>query len=252
MRINKYLLFLSIGILLNQTTTAESFTETWQGAPKFNIHLYTFAADVDGSIKKGPINYHVDQPVEETLKHLDRSFMAYADLRKGAWGIYTDLQSVKTSQEKSVMSLPIALRTQLKQNNYGIYYQAYISPEVTAQNYPKMIVEPTIGIHRTKAEATLTLLNQHLETETQWNEFFWGTRFKYNFDSPWNLASELTFGAENTLSTHAYLGYRIPVQDQHLTLRVGYRYLEQDYKSKDFHWDIRQHGPVIGINLPIF
>lgn len=252
MKINKYLLFLSTGILLNQTTNAESFIETWQGAPKFNINLYTFAADVDGSIKKGSINYHVDQPVEETLKHLDRSFMAYADLSKGAWGIYTDLQNVKTSQEKSVINLPIALATKLNQNSYGIYYQAYISPEVTAQNYPKMILEPTIGVHRTKIGATLNLLNQQLETKTQWNEFFWGTRFKYNFNSPWNLASELTFGAENTLSTQAYLGYRIPINNRLLNLRIGYRYLEQDYKSNDFHWRIHQHGPVIGINLPTF
>lgn len=96
------------------------------------------------------------------------------------------------------------------------------------------------------------MLNQNLETDTRWDEFFWGSRFKYNFDSPWNLASELTFGVKDTVSAQAYLGYRIPIQDRHLNLRVGYRYLEQDYKSTDFHWDMRQHGAVVGVNLPIF
>ena len=64
--------------------------------------------------------------------------------------------------------------------------------------------------------------------------------------------SELTFGVKDTVSAQAYLGYRIPIQDRHLNLRVGYRYLEQDYKSTDFHWDMRQHGAVVGVNLPIF
>ncbi|OAL76802.1 hypothetical protein AY606_12620 [Acinetobacter sp. SFB] len=251
MTINKYLFF-SVGILFNQITIAGTFTETFQGTPKLNINLYAFAADIDGSINKGRIKYDVDQSFEETIKHLDRSYMAHVDLRQGAWGIYTDLQNVETSQEKNVMNLPIALSTQLKQNNYGIYYQAYISPELTSEKEPRLVIEPTIGIHRIKVEATLTVLNQYLETDTKWNEFFWGSRFKYNTNTPWNLASELTFGAENTLSAQAYLGYRIPIFDRALNLRAGYRYLEQDYRSNNFHWDIRQHGPVIGINLPIF
>ncbi len=40
--------------------------------------------------------------------------------------------------------------------------------------------------------------------------------------------------------------------NREINLRAGYRYFEQDYKSNNFHWDIRQYGPVIGINLPIF
>lgn len=251
MTINKYLV-VSAGILFNQITMAGTFTETFHGTPKFNINLYAFTADVDGSINKGRVKYDVDQPFKETIKHLDRSYMAHVDLRKGMWGIYTDLQSVKTSQDKTLINLPIALSTQLNQNNYGIYYQAYISPEITAQSIPKLIIEPTLGLHRTKIDAKLNVLNQNLETDTRWDEFFWGSRFKYNFDSPWNLASELTFGVKDTVSAQAYLGYRIPIQDRQLNLRVGYRYLEQDYKSTDFHWDMRQHGAVVGVNLPIF
>ncbi len=251
MKLNKYLYF-SMGIFLNQLTYAGDFIETLQGSPKFNINLYAFAADVDGTISKGKVNYEVDQPFKETLKDLDQSFMAHADLSKGKWGIYADLQKVKTSQEKSAMNFPIALSTQLDQNSYGIYYQAYISPEQASKNQPKLIVEPTIGTHRTKAEAVLGVLNRSVDTRASWNEFFWGSRFKFNFDSPWNLASEVTFGSENTISAQAYIGYRIPVLSRDLNVRAGYRYFEQDYKSNNFHWDIRQQGPVIGINLPIF
>lgn len=248
---NRYL-YLTFGIFFTQVTFAESFIDSFNGATKLNINLYAFAADVDGSIKKDNIKYNVDQPFKETIKDLDRSFMVHIDISKGKWGIFADKQMVKTSQEKSAMNIPVAISTKLDQSSYGIYYQAYASPYTTSQNQPKFIVEPTIGIHRTEAEAKLSVLNKMAEIGTSWNEAFWGSRFKYNFDSPWNLSSEVTFGVENTISAQAYLGYRIPILNRNLNLTAGYRYFEQDYKSNNFHWDIQQQGPVVGINLPIF
>jgi len=230
----KTYLFLSLGIFLSQSTMAESFTETFHGVPKLNLNLYAFGADVDGKIGQGNLSYKVDQPFKETIKELDHSFMAHVDLSKGRWGLFLDHQTVETSQEKSAMSVPVALSTKLDQASYGLYYQAYISPETTTQNYPKLVIEPTIGINHTKAEANLSALNQTLNMETSWNEFFWA------------------FGVENTISVHAYLGYRIPIMNRNLNIRAGYRYFDQDYKANNFHWDIRQQGPVIGINLPIF
>ena len=51
----KTYLFLSLGISLSQSTMAESFTETFHGAPKLNLNLYAFGADVDGKIRLGDI-----------------------------------------------------------------------------------------------------------------------------------------------------------------------------------------------------
>ncbi len=45
-------------------------------------------------------------------------------------------------------------------------------PLILGKNQPKLIVEPTIGMHRTKAEAALVALNKTAEIDTSWNEFF--------------------------------------------------------------------------------
>ncbi len=245
---------LSIGLSLfsSQQIFAGSLAESWEGDTKLNANIYVFAADTSGSIQKGNIKYDVDQPFKESVKELDSSFMAHLDLSKGKWGIYVDKQIVKTSQDKQILSVPLALSTKLDQSSYGIYYQAYLSPETAAGKYSKLIVEPTIGVHHTDVKAELGVANSSMQTSASWNEVFWGARFKYNFDSPWNLASELTFGADNTHSAQAYIGYRVPVFEHNINVRAGYRYFSQDYKSGDFHWDIQQRGPVIGINLPIF
>ncbi|TCM64384.1 hypothetical protein EC844_11860 [Acinetobacter calcoaceticus] len=230
---------------------------TWEGPVKLNLNVYAFAADVDGTLRKGKIDYQVDQPFKETLKNLDSSYMLNLDLSKGRWGAYADTQVVKTSESKQLMQVPIALATDLKQSSIGLYYQAYNSAKDSNLSSNKnqrarFIVEPTIGVHRTEVDATLAALNHSSEVSTSWNEFFWGSRFKYNFDSPWNLAAELSFGAEDTRSAQAYVGYRQPIFDRAINIRLGYRYFAQNHYSNNFNWEIKQHGPVIGLNLPIF
>lgn len=243
---------LSIGLFLSPFTLAGSFTDTFKGPTKLNLNVYVFAADVDGTIGQGPFNYAIDQPFKDTIKQLDNAYMFLGDLSKGKWGIYADKQIVKTSDEVTEMNIPIALSTKLDQSRYGIYYKAYESTEQTQHHYPKFVVEPTIGVHHTETKAKLSVLNIKADADTSWDEFFWGSRFQYNFDSPWNLASELTFGADDSISAHAYLGYRIPAFNRDFNARVGYRYLKQEHESDGFHWDIKQYGPVIGINIPIF
>ena len=251
MTFSKYF-YLASGIFLSQSAIANSFLDTFEGTPKINANLYVFAADVDGTLSEKNIKYKVDQPFNETVKHLDNVFMGYIDINKGKWGLYIDKQLVKTSEDQDVINIPIAVKTKLDQTSYGAYYQAYKSPEINHNNQTKLLVEPTIGVHHTEAKATLSAFNITKQANIDWNEFFWGARIRYNFDSPWNLASEVTFGAKDTISAHAYVGYNIPVFDRFVNLRVGYRYFKQDYQSNNFRWDITQKGPVIGFNIPIF
>jgi hypothetical protein len=58
------------------------------------------------------------------------------------------------------------------------------------------------------------------------------------------------FGAGTKLSLggQAYLGYRTYLFGHDSLVRVGYRALYQDYESKDFDWEVTQHGPVLGIS----
>lgn len=248
----KYLNFILVSTLLSftQSTQANSFSESFKGTAEIDLNLYIFATNINGKVGKKNVEYDINQPFGETVKNLDRVFMGYLDFNKGDWGAYIDKQFVKTSAKEAVYHIPIAVDTNLDQTSYGIYYQAYKSPENNKKH--KLIVEPTIGIHRTEADATLSAFGVTKKADVNWNEFFWGTRLRYNFDSPWNIASEITVGEKDTLSAHAYLGYNIPFFKQHINLLAGYRYFTQDYLANNFHWKITQSGPVIGFNIPIF
>lgn len=252
MNIQKIFLLTAIALSSQIIFAENSFTESFKGKPKINANFYVFAADIDGTLSEGNIKYNADQPFSDTVKNLDQVYMGYLDFSKGDWSIYIDKQLVKTSKDESIYNIPLALETKLDQTSYGIYYQAYKSPTENSLKRPKLIFEPTIGIHHTEAEATVAALGLTKKVDINWNEFFWGARLRYNFDSPWNLASEVTIGAENTLSAHTYIGYNIPVFKRIINLRAGYRYFHQDYTSGNFRWDITEKGPVIGFNVPIF
>ena len=239
-------------LALAPTAYASNIEDTWEGPVKLDLNAYVFAADLQGTLSKGDTDYTVDQPFSESAKNLDRFYMFELDLNKGRWGTYLDMEVVKISENKDVLNYPVAVTTDLNQGKFGVYYQAYISEKNEKNNLPRFIVEPTIGMHRTEVEADLSAFGKKITVSENWNEFFWGSRFKYNFDSPWNLSGEAIFGAEDTISTQAHLGYRKDIFKRPINFKVGYHYFKQNHRIDDFKLDIKEHGPVIGINIPIF
>lgn len=231
---------------------AENDSSSWDGPVKVNLNLYAFAADANGDIQKGKIKYDVDQPFKDSLDYLDETYMAHLDISKGRWGMFYDTQMAKLSTEESVAHIPVAAFVKQKRQSLGVYYQAYVSERNPNNNYPRVIVEPMIGVHRTELKSTLSAFQHKSQVSADWDEVFWGSRFKYNFDSPWNLSGEMSFGAEDTRSAQVYVGYRQAIFKRPVNFRLGYRYFEQDHHSDDFKWHITQHGPVIGVNLPLF
>ncbi|EPF69882.1 hypothetical protein [Acinetobacter rudis] len=227
-------------------------SSSWEGPVKVNLNLYAFASDANGEIQKGNIHYDVDQPFKDSLDYLDETYMAHFDISKGRWGMFYDTQMAKLSTEQSVAHIPVAAYVKQKRQSLGAYYQAYVSERNPNNNYPRFIVEPMIGVHRTELKSELSAFHHTSQVNADWDEVFWGSRFKYNFDSPWNLASELSFGVEDTRSAQMYVGYRQEIFKRPINFRLGYRYFEQDHHSGDFKWHITQHGPVIGVNLPLF
>lgn len=172
MNTQKKIIFIA-SILCSQTIFADnSFTKSFEGKPQINANFYVFAADVNGTLSEKNIKYDVDQPFSDTVKNLDQVYMGYIDFSKGDWGFYIDKQLVKTSKDEQVLNIPLALNTKLDQTSYGIYYQAYKSPSENKYQRPKVIFEPTIGVHHTEAKATLAALGLTKQADLHWNEVF--------------------------------------------------------------------------------
>ncbi|EPF89182.1 hypothetical protein GCM10025882_36500 [Acinetobacter gyllenbergii] len=224
---------------------AESIKESFAGETKVFLNIYGFAADIDGVIGYQGLNYQLDQPFKDTADALDQALMGHLEINKGKWGIFSDIQYVKTEEKKQVYSFPVVLSTKVNLSNLGIYYRAY-------EQFPDgqgLVIEPSLGVNYTDLEGVLGALGKQVSVGEDWYEYFGGVRLRYNNDSPWNLAAQYTYGTEQTQIAQAYLGYRQKVFTAPVNFRVGYRYVSQDYKNGSFKWDTVQQGPVIGIGV---
>lgn len=224
---------------------AESIKESFAGETKVFLNIYGFAADIDGVIGYQGLNYQLDQPFKDTVDALDQALMGHLEINKGKWGIFSDIQYVKTEEKKQVYSFPVVLSTKVNLSNLGIYYRAY-------EQFPDgqgLVIEPSLGVNYTDLEGVLGALGKQVSVGEDWYEYFGGVRLRYNNDSPWNLAAQYTYGTEQTQIAQAYLGYRQKVFTAPVNFRVGYRYVSQDYKNDSFKWDTVQQGPVIGIGV---
>lgn len=239
-----YCLILSCSLLSFQTY-AEKIKDSFAGETKVFLNIYGFAADIDGTIGYQGLNYPVDQPFKDTLEALDQAFMGHIEINKGKWGVFSDIQYVKTKENKAVLSVPLAVSTKVNLSNLGVYYRAY--GQFSEGN--GLIIEPTLGVNYTDLEGNLAALGRQISVEKNWLEYFGGARVRYNSNSPWNLAAQYTYGTEQTQIAQAYLGYRQKILSAPVNFRVGYRYVSQDYKNGSFKWDTVQQGPILGIGF---
>ena len=144
----------------------------------------------------------------------------------------------------------------------GVYYRAYdlaLGGNTVFGEPRHFTVEPTIGVRWTKLEADADAGFAGLNKSADWTDPFVGIRLSGDLDERWNLAGEADiggFGAGSKLAINAqaYLGYRTEMFSHPSILRVGYRYLSQDYATDDFtgnrfRWNVTQQGPVIGFSM---
>ena len=237
--------FILAFFLSSVQTYAESIQSSFAGESKIFLNIYGFAADIDGGIGYHGLNYQLDQPFKDTLDALDQALMGHLEINKGKWGIFSDIQYVKTEEKKQVYSFPVVLSTKVNLSNFGVYYRAY-------EQFPNgqgFVIEPTLGMNYTNLKGVLGALGRQVSVEEDWYEYFGGVRLRYNDDSPWNIAAQYTYGTEQTQIAQAYLGYRQKIYTAPVNFRVGYRYVSQDYKKDSFKWDTVQQGPVIGIGV---
>ncbi|MFK7608262.1 MULTISPECIES: hypothetical protein [unclassified Pseudomonas] len=88
---------------------------------------------------------------------------------------------------------------------------------------------------------------------------FAGLRSQVDLNDRWTLSGAVDKGgfdtsSKKTYNGQAYLGYRLYLLEYPTLIRLGYRVLAQDYRTKDFtgktfKYDVTQRGPVLGVSM---
>ena len=228
------------------------------------VSPFVWGASLKGDVAIAGQKSHVDLPFKETLSSLDSIFMGNLELSNRRYGFYLDAVHVDTSETKSLLRQKIKTKVQQSTLAAGGFYRAYQAPlgGDTIFGEPRhFTLDPIFGVRWTKIKTSLsdTQLNLSIAKETEWIDPFIGVRASADLSEHWNLSALTDIGGfdtanKKTYNGQVYLGYRTFLANQPTLLRVGYRYLSQRYKTRDFtghtfNYDIRQSGPVVGLTV---
>ena len=256
--------------------TSESLTEAQSGfaindtattlrPSHLRVSVYGFAAGIDGNLGLGQHQVSPRITFSEVWNDLDSAIMAHIDYKYKKLGVYYDFQNVNTSsvehaqlQLAPTVTLPVQadVRTKLRRSNLGVYYTALETTGLSQKH--KLKIEPTLGIHYTKAQASLYVHSDALPYEfniqksTSWYEPFIGSRVTYQFNPKLSVFGQADFGTQKSQDLQAYATYQTAIKSHPTYLVAGYRYINQKHEQNTFSWHIKEHGPVLGLSVQLF
>ena len=224
---------------------------------KVIISPYVWATSLNGDTSVLGVPAHVNVPFDETLKNLDIAIMGNAEITNGIVGAYFDGQYAKVSTDEPIHSVDIGVgmtSTVLSAGAYYRIYEAALGGDTVFGTMRTFAIEPTVGVRWTRLSTELKGAGHHISASESWTYPFVGARVNFDLTDRWNVAAEGDvggFGAGSQLSLNGqvYLGYRTTVFGRNGIVRAGYRALYQDYENNDFHWEVTQHGPVLGVSM---
>jgi hypothetical protein len=90
-----------------------------------------------------------------------------------------------------------------------------------------------------------------VSADKDWLDPFIGVRAQWNLSEKWYLAGQsdiggFSVGSDLSWSVQGTVGYAFTPS---VSLEAGYRYLDTDYSSGNFTYDVAQAGALIGLNI---
>lgn len=224
---------------------------------KIIVSPYVWGAALNGRASVLGVSTDVNVPFTETLENLDFAVMGNVEVSNGVMGAYFDGQYADVSTDKTIRSIDIGASMTTTMLSGGVYYRIYeaqLGGETVFGTPRTFAVEPTVGLRWTRLSAELKGAGRAVSASESWTDPFVGSRVSLDLTERWNLAAEgdvggFGIGSRLSLNGQAYLGYRTTLFGHNSIVRAGYRALYQDYENKDFHWDVTQHGPVLGVSM---
>lgn len=196
-------------------------------------------------------------PFHKMVKDLDFMAMGNITVTHGRYGAFLDGQYLDLAKHLT-FSAPVGggeasvRATQLSLGGFYTVYERALGGETLFGTPREWVLAPTSGVHWTRLRARARVDGMSADHTNTWAVPFIGVRSSYDLSERWNLSTQWDVGAwgrQYNLQGQSYLGYRLGILGQEAMLRIGGRVLHQDYQSGDFHWNVSQFGPVVGISV---
>jgi len=219
--------------------------EGWQ----FAVSPYLWLSGIHGTVGVGGRDASVHAGFGDIVSNLNLGLMAATELRRKRLLLLTDMMWIKLSEDKALAENQVGeITAKSRVQNF------MLAPEVGYRfiEQPRFNVDAFTGFRYWHLGSSLefepNLLGQKLSTSQNWVDPLLGARLQ----TPLSPKLRFTvfgdvggFGAGSQLEWQVagLLGYQV---NRRFTLQAGYRYLDVNYRSTEFKYDVAMSGLLLG------
>jgi hypothetical protein len=238
-----------------QTQPARKPDNTTPSAPEgwhFALSPYLWLSGIHGTVGVGGRDASVHAGFGDIISNLNLGLMAASELRHKRLLLLTDLMWIKLSEDKGLPENQLGeITAKSRVQNF------MLGPEVGYRfiEQPRLNVDAFTGFRYWHLGSSLefepNLLGQKFSTSQNWVDPLLGARLQTPLSPKLRftvLGDVGGFGAGSQLEWQVagLLGYQL---NKRFTLQAGYRYLDVNYRSGGFKYDVAMSGLLLGTTI---
>lgn len=236
---------------------ADADEDRWQ----VELTPYLFAAGLYGSTGTSQVLADVNMSFEDIVENLEAGLMGTLEVRRRRWGFIVDALFFELGDQRaSSWQGPAGTGSATGELGVTAAMQMYQLSGAyrIGDGVPTDLIA---GARYTQIDTDLSLTvttggvlpggTRSLSASQSWWDPVIGVRVAVPFAQRW---SALLYGDVGGFSVGSDLTYQAIAGvnwqfSEHVSAKVGYRYLYSDYAKDGFVWDMAAHGPYLGLGI---
>jgi hypothetical protein len=211
------------------------------------LYGYGLGAAIEGEAQVGPVAVPVDMSISDLFDSLDAGAMVAYRIENGIWSFNLDATYMDLGWRRSGEQGRAGARLDTEQ----LTVMATVGRRVA----PNLDLTFSLAYFDLSADLELRVLNQTLSAsrDADWVDPLIGLHYRAPLGGKWaiGLRGDVGgFGVGSDLTLHGWATL-VRQNTEAFSWYIGYRFISYDYETGDGlgfeRYDLRQHGPGIGI-----
>jgi hypothetical protein len=240
----------ALAVGLGPPAQAQETRATTAGGWNFALTPYIWFAGIEGEVASvsGLSPVSVDAGFDDLIENADIAFMLAAEVRRGRFGIVTDLTYLSLSTDGATPG-PVFGDAEVDTSTFFAtvagFYQVVAGERISLD----VLAGARVWYVDTEIALSAGLLPaRSVQDDEVWADPLIGLRWHGHLGRGFFLGGAADIGgfgvaSDSTWQLLGTLGYQF---NDRFSVRAGYRRLEVDYENDGFVWDVEMSGPIVG------
>ena len=219
------------------------------GESKYRFTPYVWMAGLQGDVGAQGRVVHVNAPFLEVIDEVNFGFAAVFEAKLSEkWAVIIDFSYLNLSDDKST---PGPLFDAAQVNIKSSFFSAEGAYKLAGTGAARLDISAGMRAYHQdmRIELRRGATRQEISQGATWVDPIVGLRMRVGGKVFATIEGDIGgFGLGSTFAWHAFGGGGVNI-GKHAFLVAGYRYMDVDYRSKDFVYDTAMSGLLIGFGL---